>query len=221
MNDSVEKIITSYFAGVTLEPFTYKNKEYFPKSLVLTRNLLRGYSCNNCGGCCGIKFSLDYLPSDSTPKGVKGRIINFNGRDIKILSDMQENNDTKRCQYNSMETGYCTVHTMRPFSCDFELTRFTLSALEHKCNYASVRLYGRGWNLTRIDGQKGAKCEIRPMSAHDKKDLIRKFLRLQTWCEYFGIKNKCKQIIEFINNPVDRIVLNDQESIQHRLTPIL
>src|SRR5687767_9323926 len=102
-NDSVDKIVTRYFATVAREPFTYKGKEFQPKPLKVSPLLLRDYTCPPmCGGCC-FKFTLDYLPTEKTPRLAKRRWVEFNGRQVEIWTDTQEDNSGVRCRHLTTE----------------------------------------------------------------------------------------------------------------------
>lgn len=78
MNDSVDKIV-KYFAAMTEQEFTYKEKRISPKPLTVSPLLLRDFSCPpNCGACCPV-FTLDYLPTEQWPDSIEKRFIPLNG----------------------------------------------------------------------------------------------------------------------------------------------
>lgn len=193
-NDSVDKIVMRYLACVTDEPFTYKEILYEPKTLHVSPGIIRGYKCPAfCGGCCQ-KFTLDYLPSESQPDGCEKRFIKFNENQIEIWTHYQKDNKTDRCQNLIKEDGRCGIYLVRPFSCDFELIRFMTS---NEFNHVTQRLFGRGWNMGRVDGNKGAKCEITEADEESRKDTIRKLNRLQEWANHFRIKTKIPTIVKW------------------------
>lgn len=191
-NDSFDKIV-HYFSCVNNETFTYKDKVYEPKLLHVSPGIIRGYKCpSNCGGCCQ-KFSLDYLPSEQQPEGVVERKIKFNEKEIIIFTDSQTYNKTDRCTHLNRENGRCGIYTARPFTCDFELIRFMG---RREKNHVTTRLFGRGWNMKRIDGGVGAQCEITEADDTSRQDTIRKLRRLKEWTDHFGLKDtKIDQII--------------------------
>jgi hypothetical protein len=197
MRDSIDKIVNSYFGVITKEPFTYKGVEYLPKPLQISPLLLRGFTCPpNCGGCCP-RFSLDYLPCEDLPKGVKPRIISLNGKRVKIFSDTQQEHKSAFCKYLSHE-GRCYIYKQRPFSCDFELIRFLRYSFPDHPNILTQKLFGRGWNMTKITGEKGALCEMTYVTKDTIKEVVRKVERLQQWCDWFGLQNKCPDILKYL-----------------------
>ena len=198
-NDSIDKIVSRYFATVTRESFTYKGVKYHPKTLKVSPLLLRDYTCPPmCGGCC-FKFTLDYLPSEDKPDGVVKRVVEFNGRRVEIWTDSQFANDTTRCRYLQRQTGRCGIYSVRPFTCDFELIR-TLSSENDadKPNTLTQKLFGRGWSYPRVDGGKGALCEMTPVSPKSVAEVIRKLKRLAAWTDYFWLDTWLPELVKII-----------------------
>lgn len=195
-NDSIDKVM-HYFSCITNEPFTYKDKLYEPKLLHVSPGIIRGYKCpSSCGGCCQ-KFTLDYLPSEGKPDNVEERKIKFNNSDIIIFTEKQLDNKTDRCTYLNKEDGRCGIYLVRPFTCDFELIRFMG---RREKNHVTTRLFGRGWNMKRIDGNRGAQCEITEADEESRKDTVRKLYRLKDWTDHFGLKDtKINQVIAWCN----------------------
>jgi len=202
MSDSIEKIVTRYFATLTREPFTFNGKRYDPKPLKVSPLLLRDYTCPpGCGGCC-FKFTLDYLPSEDKPPGATKRYVEFDGRQVEIWTDSQEANDTGRCQHLQRETGRCGIYTVRPFTCDFELIR-TLQPVEPNSprpNILTQKLFGRGWSYPRVDGGKGALCEMTPITRKSVKEVIRKIIRLRQWADHFEVHTWADKLLLLIES---------------------
>jgi len=197
-SDSVEKIITRYFACLARERFEYAGKEFIPKPLNVSPLLLRGYTCpGGCGGCCPV-FTLDYLPSEPRPSGCKPRRIAFNGRSVEIHTISQKDNETRHCRNLDHLTGRCGIYEVRPFSCDFELIRTLEFTNAARPNVLTQKLFGRGWNMLRIDGERGALCEMTPVTEATKADVVRKLLRLEDWADHFGVRTWVHPIIEMI-----------------------
>jgi Fe-S-cluster containining protein len=226
--DSLDKIVESYFAAITKTPFTYKGKEYVPHDLRVSPGLFRGYTCPaNCGACCH-RFSLDYIPSEPLPDGKlefwKGdsveawqlqtfphREVEFNGKTFLLRSNTQENSDDRHCNFvnkkgdgpqiydKEMYLGCCQIHGEHPFTCDFELIRFS-HAVEDltRPNYVNQRLYGRGWAMTRVDGQKKAMCEMITGDESWKQDTMRRLTRLMEWANYFELDHCMLEIIGWV-----------------------
>jgi hypothetical protein len=193
--DSVDKIVESYFQVVTREDFTYRGKEYKAKALQVSPTLLRGFTCPEaCGACC-TRFSLDYLPSEKRPKGTKKRTVLFNDQEIILHSNLQEDHNMRECGMLSWTgSGRCTIHGKHPFTCDFELIRTSVFSSPNRPNILGQRLYGRGWNMLRVDGERGALCTMTKPTPDSIKEVIRKLNRLKKWTDHFGINTWIPQI---------------------------
>ena len=204
--DSVDKIVT-YFEMITKKPFTYKGKEYFPKLLRVSPDIARGLVCpEGCGGCCS-RFSLDFLLSEERPPGCKVREVTVNGVERPVMSMLQKEGG-HHCRFLNLDSGRCGVHGRHPFTCDFELIRFAKFADPASTNKVTSRLYGRGWQLLRVDGERGAMCEMVPPTKESRKDAIRKLKRLQRWAFEFGIDSKVPEIIKWLKtDPKEAIIL--------------
>lgn len=192
--NSIDKIVTAYFAAINRSSFTYMDKVYPPKNLIVSTLLLRGYTCpEHCGGCCP-RFSLDYLPVETRPYDMPFRTVNFNGADIKLYSDLQNDHENHHCKNLIHENGRCGVHGKQPFSCDFELIR----AIHHQDRtILTQKLFGRGWAFLRTDGERGARCEMTPVTKETVDDVIRKLNRLKQWAEHFGVDHCLDAVIQW------------------------
>lgn len=198
--DSIDKIVTRYFVLMTKVDFSYKGKIYQPKPLKISSLLLRDYTCPaNCGACCA-RFSLDYLPGESRPYSLEKRIVNFNGKSILIYSDMQLDHSDYHCRNLQKEDARCGIYENRPFSCDFELIRPLLFDNPTSPNVLTQKLFGRKWAMKRVDGGRGTRCEMTPITDYSIDEVIRKMRRLQQWCIYFGIENKCDRVIQWVDD---------------------
>lgn len=194
-NDSVDKIITRYFATLTKVSFVYNGVEYKPRPLRVSPLLLRGYTCpEGCGGCCP-RFSLDYLPHEPHQIGLGQRLIKFDGREIHIHSDLQNDHDDHHCRHLDA-IGRCGIYELRPFSCDFELIRPLM--YENGPNMLTQKLYGRGHSFLRVDDERGALCEMTDPDDHSIKEVVRKLRRLEQWADHFGIITWADTIIKLI-----------------------
>lgn len=203
--DSVDKIIQSYVAAVCAAPFEYKGHVYEVPSLHVSPLMLRGFTCpEGCGGCCPV-FSLDYLPSEKHPYELHYREVLVNGVACAIYSDLQAGVEGPHCANLRKHDGRCGIHGAHPFSCDFELIRF----LEYSGEFRAVtRLYGRGWNMLRVDGQRGALCTITPCSQDAVDEVVRKLQRLAQWCEHFGVPHRINLIVQWAqSHPQDPLIL--------------
>lgn len=200
--DSIDKIVNSYFACVTAEPFTYKGERFEPKLLRVSPYIFRGYTCPaSCAACCS-RFSLDYLPRDVEPHPYRltKRTVEFNGNDIVVYSDGQDDHSSHHCR-NVKDDGRCDIHGQHPFSCDFELIRFLKFSSAQQANQLTQKLYGRAHAMLQVDGTtRGAKCEMLPPSDEYAHEVARKLKRLKTWCEHFQLKHKVDKIIKYVES---------------------
>lgn len=223
-NDSLDKIVSTYFAAVTRQPFTYKGKTYEPHDLRVSPGTFSGYTCPaNCGACCH-RFSLDYIPSEPRPRGRLGwtdrtfpeRQVTFNEKTYVLYSNTQENSTDRHCNFvnkkgdgpqqydETLDAGRCQIHGRHPFTCDFELLRFSHAqpdedtGLKKRPNYLNQRLYGRGWAMTRVDGKKKAMCEMISGNRKWKNDTQRRLTRLMEWADYFELDHCLLEIIGWV-----------------------
>lgn len=199
--DSLDKVIGTYLAAVCSKAFTYKDALYEPRPLEVSPLIFRGYTCpEQCGGCC-TRFSLDYLPFERRPlfAHIEQREVVVNGLHYSVYSDMQRDHDDHYCRNLKKSTGRCGVHGKHPFSCDFELMRFLMSQ-QGEPNRLMTKLYGRGWNMLRIDGERGALCEMLPPTRQWVLDVLRKLTRLEKWATYFDIATKLPKIITWVES---------------------
>lgn len=193
--DSFDKIVERYFHAVACEEFEYKGKIYPVVPLLVSPLIFRGYTCPPmCGGCCP-RFSLDYIPGDSRPNGTPRRWIRFNKLSYTVWSDTQEDHGDHFCRNLDKDQGRCGIHGKQPFSCDFELLRFHFYQDRVILNQ---QLFGRGWNFLRVDGERGALCEMIPFTPEWKEDLLRRLKRLSTWATYFGLSHSVEEIIAWV-----------------------
>tara|TARA_R110000744_G_scaffold29871_6_gene71003 strand:+ start:5124 stop:5846 length:723 start_codon:yes stop_codon:yes gene_type:complete len=211
--DTIDKVVDSYFAAVAIEPFEYKGKAYTPHDLVVSPDICRGYTCPpNCGACCP-RFTLDYLPSHAAAKAgeldhLEPRTVRFDGRDVKLLTDWQHDNDDFYCRHLIKENGRCGLYReskdegapgLQPFSCDFELLRFLISKDPAKRpSRLTSKLYGRSWQMKRVDGIRGTLCEMTPPDPKRIADVIRNLTSLKEWCEHFGVVHCVDRIVNWL-----------------------
>src|SRR6266702_6581787 len=192
--DSIDKIVTVYLAGVCKNPFRYKNREYHPKPLIVSPLIFRGFSCPaNCGGCCP-RFSLDYLPDEEKPYPLQARQVEVNDHTFSVLSDVQRDHRDHFCRNLDKATGRCMIHGKHPFSCDFELIRFI--RYEERV-IQTQKLFNRGWAMLRVDGGRGARCEMLPATPETIAEVVRKLGRLKEWADFFGIDTHLPAIIDW------------------------
>lgn len=195
--DSLDKVIGTYFAALTTRPLTWAGVVHQPKTLHISPLIFRRYTCNlGCAGCCP-RFSLDYIPGEVRPADTWIRNVDVNGVPFVVYSDRQTTNNSHFCKHVNMSTGACGIHGKQPFSCDFELLR----VLHYETHSVMLtRLYGRGWNMLRNDGGRGALCEVHePQDPDSIPDLMRRLTRLQGWLAYFKVDSKIARVMEYVS----------------------
>jgi hypothetical protein len=79
-------------------------------------------------------------------------------------------------------------------ACDFELIRFLI--YEDRVVLIQ-KLYGRAWAMQRLDGARGAKCEMLPKDPEKVSTVIRKLHRLEDWANHFGIATRIRKIVHW------------------------
>ena len=195
-SDTIDKIISIYLASVCDVPFSFGEKRFCPKPLVVSPLLLRGHTCPvGCGACCG-SFSLDYLPTEPQSGIVKPRSIVINGKAIELFSDRQSDVDGRWCRYLDRSSGRCSVYAVRPLACDFELIRF----LVYSDKVVLIqKQYGRAWAMERLDAKKGALCEMLPRNDFVVSDVKRKLTRLEEWARHLQIPTRIGKILSWID----------------------
>lgn len=195
-NDSIDKVVESYFATVTAVPFTYKGKRFDVPELTVSPLILRGFTCPAvCGGCCR-NWSLDYLPDEPQPPTTVPREVEFDGRTVVIRSIAADGDPADFCRQLDMETGRCGIHGVHPFTCDFELIRSMRRGSQARLNQ---QLFTRGWAMRRVDGERGARCTMTPPTPETVADVRRKLRRLKGWADHFGLRTRVPTILAWID----------------------
>jgi len=181
----------------------------------LSKNFFRDYSCPpKCGGCCP-RFSLDYFEGsqrwEDFKKQYPDQVKHFTRREVDgvaIWSDLQKDHDDYHCKHLNKEDGRCGIHKANPFSCEFELNKF-ITFKEKKKSILINKLFGRGWNLKRIDGERGALCEMLPYK-HEKTVRDVELLEELEWIsDRFGVVTKLTPITKFIRENIETIRENE------------
>ena len=201
-SDSIEKII-DYLDAAGL------------KTLVLSPKWFRDYTCpSKCGACCR-RYSMDFFDGSPRWKKFKSRYPklakeNFKLRVVRgarIWSDLQKEGvrlDGKPldwyCRYLDTENGRCGIWLGRPFSCEFELMKLKKDERSGKrpIGRLTQQLYGRGWNMKRIDGGRGARCEMKPMHPDKLKRDIALVEELLWMAKAMGKRTHLAQVLSFL-----------------------
>lgn len=203
---------------VSTEPFTisFRNSitEYPRVRFVhLTDKFFQHYGCFlHCAACCS-DVSLDYIPEEDPGEKFQGisrqelsiglpwgvfPLISYHPEGQYIT---QNRPDIPSCGFVNPIDGSCSVHPSRPLSCQVELIKF--SHLKDK-GYIHKRPYGRGWNLTPLNGIRGdISCtfsnEMTPEAWDQLKDNdIPTFKRILSWANHFKIPTHLPQFIDHL-----------------------
>ena len=194
--NSLDKIVFSYLAAVTKENFSYNGQIVQAKPLTVSPLIFRGFSCPGlCGGCCP-RFSLEYLPTELRPDShIQKYQVEFRGKQFEMFHDPQGDHFDHYCRHLDRTSGRCGIYSRRPFHCDFELIRVFVSK---KTNRISQQLFGRKWQLLRIDNKRGALCKMENCSPASMDEVIRKLKRLKEWADYFQIPTWLDEIIVWV-----------------------
>ena len=195
--DSFDKIVESYFTVFSRSDFRRDEVWYEARPLLVSPKILRADACvSNCGACCRA-YTQDWLPLEDYPSHAVNRMveIDFKKREIFTVWPKKE---AFWCTHLDCLTGLCTIYNQRPLTCEFELLRPSVTQAGQ--NGLTTRLYGRGWNMPRVDGGKGALCKIKPVSLKSTQNTIKRLLRLQKWLDYFELdSSRIDEIKEWIN----------------------
>lgn len=198
-NDSMDKVVKTYFKAFTTAPFEYKGAVVEPMTTFLSPTLARKLLClANCAGCCSVRFSLDWLPyedceldPDLTARTVMGKSV------FTVFQAPAKPGEDRFCKNVDHSTGFCKIHGKHPFSCDFETVRIKHWESQNKA-VVGVGPYGRGWQLMKVDGTRGALCQH--IDGEGVEESLRKLIRLKGWMDYFNIGNKVNSAIDYLND---------------------
>ena len=133
------------------------------KKIVISHLLHRDIGgCQNCcGGCCK-RVTLDYFEGSERWEKFKNlfpeKVKDFEKFSIKngiFFINFQRENRTGFCQYLSIETSLCTIHTARPLLCQSTPLKFKNNPSRNRVILTS-ETYGRKHAFRRVDGDRGA-----------------------------------------------------------------
>lgn len=197
--NSLDKIIENYIAAMVPNSFSYEGRTIEAKPLRVSPGIFSGYTCPaGCGACCP-RFSLEYLPSEALPRwsdGFEEYETTIDGRSVKFVHDTQIDHADHFCRYLVKKTGRCGTHDRRPMHCDFELLRVSRFDDHYELNQ---RLYGRAWNMLKIDAERGAQCEMLNFTEQWRQDILRRLLRLESWIEHIGFKeHRVSSVLKYV-----------------------
>ena len=167
----------------------------------LSPKFFRSYKCvEKCCACCP-KFSLDYFPGERWGKFkicYPDKLRFFKGRavsGVQVYSDFQGDNESYFCRFLNLTTGKCSIQDSKPFSCNFEIIK--VSKLKDSAILIKKK-FSRGWNLKRLDGERGAQCKILPFNYLEFLEDINLLRELDEIGNQFGVKTKLALIINFL-----------------------
>lgn len=129
-------------------------------------------------------------------KNVQEVEFTVNGTTVKGFEDSQADHSERFCRHLD-ESGRCGIYEYRPLPCKFELFKFIHFPSKDKA-IARVQLPGRGWALTRVDGKKGAKCEILPYSKDATRGHVEDLRLIRGWMHVFKIQHDVTELIQYM-----------------------
>ena len=223
--DSLEKIIQYYILPLAAETVRYEQRVFEPMDIRVAPELFRGTTCPPmCGGCCKA-YSLVYLPHEPHPYELEKFTAIVNKKFVPLYRDPEPFTNINgrgagledKCKHLTTE-GRCGIHldpdknghTGQAFSCDIELLKIHVYP-SRKRSEITTKLFGRGWVMKRVDGERGALCEIIPENEETKADAFRKLRRIKEWCEHMGVKHHVDKIIEWgETNPTTALFIENR-----------
>ena len=150
-----------------------------------------------------MRHSLDYLGDEKVAPIGAARLDRFRENypeaaarlrrrkigDATVWSDAQTDHETNthgwtRCRHLDLESGLCGVHSASPFTCCFELLKVRVR--KGSSTTLTAQLFGRGWSYKRVDGGKGALCEMLPFTPDRYLDNIQLMKEMQEWAVALG-----------------------------------
>ncbi len=146
-----------------------------------------------CGGCCK-RVTLDYFEGSSRWERFKSlfpeKVADFTRHEIGagvFYSNAQMNNNTGFCQYLDRKTGLCTIHEARPMLCQSTPLKFKQNPTRNRVILTS-ETYGRKHAFRRVDGGRGAKCKMLPVTDKRVQEDIEFLEELKRIAEVFQLQ---------------------------------
>ena len=186
--------IVSYFHALSNETFDYEDQYYQPyKQLVVSPLVFRSYKCPpNCGACCKPVKLIWEQPFGFNAK-VHKLCIKNNSKKMYCYDSTN-----RYCDWLNLKDGRCKIHEFAPLPCKLELFKFAHYESEGIVR-ARVTTPGRKWALTRVDGAKGALCE---MSNERDEGLIKSHISLLKtlgcWMDEFDISHDVNEVVDYL-----------------------
>lgn len=183
--DSVEKL-RGYLVALASVP---DGNHRPPGTLAVSHTFWRDYTCPpGCGGCCAA-FTMDLWPDEYARLTVAypalageftPRPVRFFGRDETLYSNIAAARDRmqvrQKCQFLD-GIGRCGIDAAKPFSCLFELNKLQMFPTRDRV-LLSKKLFRNGWRYDRVDGGRGALCEMVAIAPATVETVIRRDLPL-------------------------------------------
>lgn len=188
--DSQDKVLV-FLQGLCSRPIMYKGRALAVHPLKVSPRLFQRVVCpGDCGACCNLVYTKDWLPTQPHPKDVIMRQVSVDGHRFPILTHVD---DTRPCGYIDSQSR-CTIHTMNPLACRLPLCHMMLFRDRY---VLTTRIYGRGWALTRGNGVKGALCKLETTNA--VPHLVKLFEELFLYADHYKVKlDRAKQVMDYI-----------------------
>ena len=209
--DSVLKL-AHYVAMIATAPFDCAGQAFNPpRDLAISPTFWRDYTCpEGCGGCCRA-FSMDFNMAEFERFSVvyPALIKQFRTREIVINGTRQvyySNLHTAQARYRAklycafLDTqGRCTIHDYSPFTCQFELNKLQFFPKRDRA-ILGKKVYRNGWRYQRVDGGRGALCEMIAVSAQTVATVLRRdvplIARLASYADDWGVAHRGAAVLQ-------------------------
>lgn len=202
--------MTTKFSGFHDKQLLSKIKSYIDTAaadeVILSAGFFRGFSCPaNCGACCK-SVSLDFFEdTDRWRRFVelfpeKSKLFETYDKGEcteKVMSFSNESKDGY-CNFLDRENGRCTVHEAAPLPCRIAPVKFIDKRVSSNKVYLNASAYGRAWAFTRLDGTKGAACEVTGFDYNKYLNDVEMLKELRIYAIKLKKPTKLKYIIEFL-----------------------
>lgn len=173
--------------------------------VVLSAGFFRGFSCvENCAGCCkNVRLDIDkdserwtrFETLFTEKSHLFTELEDESG--MRVMSFVNKSEDDY-CNFLDKENGRCTVHAAAPLPCRIAPVKFIDKRVSSNKVFLNASAYGRAWAFTRLNGTKGAACEVLPFDYNKFLNDLAMLKELRQYAIKLNIPTKLKYIIEFL-----------------------
>lgn len=202
--------MSSKFTGFDDKQLLSKIKSYLDTAsadtVELSTGFFRSLDCKaNCGACCkpvSLEFLKDSQRWDKFKLNYEEHVTKFSEHvdpsgEI-VMSYSNTDHKERYCSFLNREDGRCTIHKSAPLPCRIAPLKFIDKRVSSNKTYLNASAYGRAWAFTRLDGNKGAICEVKDFDYDKFLNDLEMLRELRTYAIKLGVKTKLKYIVEFL-----------------------